>query len=155
MLCSTVNSGNIRRIEFSLGLHCQMATKPLNPNMTLNARQEAFCRGLAEGKSQSAAYLDAGYDVQRSKTADEAASRLSRNVKVVARVAELQRQNALASQVTVASVTEMYLAVYRGAMAEKDYPPATAPATGIAKLHGMIVEKQELRRGRQQADARP
>ena len=31
------------------------------PRNTLNARQEAFCRGLAEGKSQSQAYVDVGY----------------------------------------------------------------------------------------------
>ena len=38
-----------------------MAKIPINPNMTLNARQEAFCRGLAEGKTQQRAYREAGY----------------------------------------------------------------------------------------------
>ena len=36
---------------------------PKNRN-TLNARQEAFCRGLTEGKSQSTAYVEAGYDAR-------------------------------------------------------------------------------------------
>ena len=64
-----------------------MATKPLNPNLKLNARQEAFCRGLAEGKSQQQAYIDAGYDGDiRERTAEASASRLLSNAKVAARV---------------------------------------------------------------------
>ena len=59
-------------------------------------------------------------------------------------MAELQRQNALAAQVSVASVTEMYLEIYRAAMAEKEYVPASTAATGIAKLHGLVIDRQQI-----------
>ena len=67
-----------------------------------------------------------------------------RNPEVAARIKELQRQNALAAQVTVASVTEMYMEVYRGAMAAKEYPPAATAVTGIAKLHGLVIDRQQI-----------
>jgi hypothetical protein len=72
-------------------------------DMRLNPRQEAFARKLAEGASQRAAYLAAGYDA-RGKTADEAASQLSRNLKVQRRVAELQVRAARKVEKTVADV---------------------------------------------------
>ena len=59
-------------------------------------------------------------------------------------MAELQRQNALAAQVTVASVTEMYLEIYRGAMSAKEYPPAATAVTGITKLHGLVIDRQQI-----------
>lgn len=54
-----------------------------------NARHERFAQELAKGESQSAAYVVAGY-----KPDDGAASRLSGNVKVRARVTELQARAA-------------------------------------------------------------
>jgi phage terminase small subunit len=56
----------------------------------LNARQEAFARGLAEGMSQRQAYMAAGYGC-KGTTADENASRLLGNAKVAARVSELRK----------------------------------------------------------------
>lgn len=50
-----------------------------------NARHEAFAHGLARGLSASEAYINAGYRDSRSS-----ASRLSTNVNIAARVAELQ-----------------------------------------------------------------
>ena len=49
---------------------------------TLNARQEAFARGLAEGMSQRQAYAAAGYDC-KGRTADDNASRLLAKLKLV------------------------------------------------------------------------
>ena len=86
----------------------------------------------------------AGYAAATPEVADSDASTLVRNPKVAARVKELQRQNAIAAQVTVASVTEMYLEIYRGAMAAKEYPPAATAITGIAKLHGLVIDRQQI-----------
>lgn len=61
---------------------------PTPKNRTgLNSRQEVFCRGLAEGKSQSQAYVDAGY-AARGNSAEANAAILIRNHKVAARFAE-------------------------------------------------------------------
>ncbi|CAH2402776.1 hypothetical protein MES5069_350048 [Mesorhizobium escarrei] len=37
------------------------------PKATLNARQEAFARGFAEGMSQRRAYMAAGYDCKGTR----------------------------------------------------------------------------------------
>jgi hypothetical protein len=55
---------------------------------TLNARQEAFCRKVAGGESASRAYQQV-YDASPA-TAEASASRLLGNVKVSARIRELQ-----------------------------------------------------------------
>ena len=78
--------------------------KHQNPRENLNARQEAFAQKVAAGSSQRQAYLDAGYTVATPEVADSDASTLVRNPKVAARIKELQRQNAIAAQVSVASV---------------------------------------------------
>ncbi len=57
------------------------ATTKAKAGPTLTARQEAFCRGLAEGKSQTQAYIDAGYEA-RSNAAETGAVQLLRNTKV-------------------------------------------------------------------------
>ena len=54
-----------------------------------NARHEKFAQGLAKGMSATEAYRKAGY-----KPSDQHASRLARNGKVRARVAELQGSTA-------------------------------------------------------------
>lgn len=58
----------------------------------LTPKQEAFCRAIITEEDQSAAYR-AVYSVKKSssKTVNEAASRLMKNSKVAARVAELQK----------------------------------------------------------------
>jgi phage terminase small subunit len=52
-----------------------------------NGKQENFAKGLVQGHSAGVAYALAGY-----KRSDAAASRMSRNVKVAARVAELKEK---------------------------------------------------------------
>ncbi len=54
-----------------------------------NPKHEAFAQGLAKGLSASDAYVGAGYKESRS-----AASRLSANVNIAARVAELVSKGA-------------------------------------------------------------
>ena len=76
---------------------------PASSRNTLNARQEAFCRGLAEGKSQAQAYVDAGYAARRN-SAEANAAILIRKHKVAARIAELQAENAERSAITVDTI---------------------------------------------------
>ena len=121
-----------------------MATKPINPNMTLNARQEAFCRWLAEGKSQQQAYIDAGYDA-RGRSAETKASRLVSNGKIASRVAELQAKAAEKTGITIKSLTDDLIRLRKLAEANSQVAAGVAAVGLIAKLHGLIVEKQELR----------
>lgn len=64
-----------------------------------NARHEAFAQGVAKGLSASEAYIAAGYKESRS-----AASRLSANVNIEARIAELVGRGAEKAEVNVARV---------------------------------------------------
>lgn len=52
-----------------------------------NARRELFAQGLTKGLTAYQAYIEAGYKADRG-----AASRLSANVSIQARVAELQKR---------------------------------------------------------------
>ena len=47
-------------------------------------------------------------------------------------------------EVSVASVTEMYLEIYNAAMAAKEYPPAATAVTGLAELHGLVIDRQQI-----------
>lgn len=68
-----------------------------------NAKHEAFARAIVEGKSGRAAYCSAGYKASDG-AADVNASRLLKNAKVAARVAELKAAAAAATTVTAARV---------------------------------------------------
>ena len=108
-----------------------------------NARHERFAQGLAQGSSQLAAYAQAGYrgDVT-------AASRLSRNVKIQERVAELQARAAIRSEITVASITERLLEIARMGEASGEasmLAVARASLMDAAKLNGLVVDKSEAR----------
>ena len=104
-----------------------------------NARHERFAQELAKGKSQSDAYEEAGYKPSRS-----AAARLSADVNICARVAEIQNRAATRTEITVASITERLLAL--ADKAERSDEPAAIQAAraclaDAAKLNGLIVEK--------------
>ncbi len=64
-----------------------------------NARHERFAQELAKGSSQTEAYLAAGYKGDKT-----AASRMSTNVNVQARVAELKEAIAERAEITQADV---------------------------------------------------
>jgi hypothetical protein len=61
------------------------------PHVKLTAKQEAFCQGIADGLGQADAYR-AAYDVEGMKdsTIYPHASKLMKNDKVMARIAELR-----------------------------------------------------------------
>lgn len=65
-----------------------------------NAQHERFAQVIAEGKSATEAYAEAGYKGDRT-----AASRLSTNVNIVGRVKKLQSQGAERTLVSIASLT--------------------------------------------------
>lgn len=70
-----------------------MSAKDLNP------RQEAFARGLFEGKTAGQAYRDAGY--KQGKCADSGATQLRKNPKIKAYLEELRKEADERSLMTV------------------------------------------------------
>lgn len=106
-----------------------------------NPKHELFAQELAKGKTQTEAYAEAGYAGDRT-----AASRLSTNVNVVARVAELQGKAALRTEISIASATEHLLELAEMAKKLGDAPGIQASRASVmdaCKLNGLVVDKSE------------
>lgn len=95
-----------------------------------NPKHEAFAQALAKGQSAIDAYVTAGYKPNRS-----AASRLSTNVNVEARVTELVNKGAEKAEWTVADRLQMLREI---AMSSKDEDPrvSIAAIAETNKMHG-------------------
>lgn len=103
-----------------------------------NARHEAFAQALASGKSQAEAYALAGY-----RPSEPNASRLTRNEKVRARVAEIQGKAAQRAVVTVESLAAELEEARALALKSNQSAAAVSATMGKAKLFGLLVEKRE------------
>lgn len=103
-----------------------------------NQRHEAFARGLAEGLSNAEAYERAGYERN-----DANALRLTRNDKVRVRVKELQQEAAKSTGYTLESISQKLEKGLK--MAEELGAPAAymTGCMGLAKLHGLLIDKTE------------
>jgi phage terminase small subunit len=92
--------------------------------------------------SQAQAYVAAGY----SETgAEQNASRLMTNDKVVARVRELQAQSAEDVGVTAAMLSEQLEKARQKAEQNGQYNAVVSAIMGRAKLHGLIIDKAEVK----------
>lgn len=106
-------------------------------------RMERFARYLIETGIQSEAYLKAGYKASSRRSLDSAASRLSRSVKVKARIRELTHNMVARNRVTVDSVVDE-LDEARGLALRLDQPSAAITASmSKARLAGLIVDRKE------------
>jgi hypothetical protein len=108
-----------------------------------NARHERFAQELVRGKTQEQAYIDAGYS---ESGAEVSASRLLRNAKIVARVAELQEAAANEAVIDKALIVSrlMGLAYKAEKLSEASgFSVSRASLMDVAKLLGMIIEKNE------------
>lgn len=110
----------------------------------LSEQQERFCRLIIEGRSQRDAYLGAGYKPTNDNAADAAASRLLSAVKVQTRISELRAPVTKRMQITLESVTEMLREDRELARQNNQVGAAVAAAMGIAKLHGLVIDKAEV-----------
>lgn len=115
-----------------------MATDSLTP------KQEAFVREYMKTGNASEAYRQA-YDAKGMKDAaiHVNACKLLKNAKVALRLAAWQQRTAKKHEITVDRITKMLEADRR--LARKLEMPAAAVSAsmGLAKLHGLIVEKRQ------------
>jgi hypothetical protein len=81
-------------------------------------RQERFAQELAMGRSQGEAYALSGYRLSTVGARDANASRLLRNDKVAARVAELRAEAAASTAITVESLIREAADIQRAAVAD-------------------------------------
>lgn len=113
----------------------------------LTPKQEKFCLHYLELGNASEAYRKAGYSKDMSdKTVNEAASRLLKDSKVIARLDELRKPIIEKTMITVEDlVKELEKARIAALTSETVQASAAISATmGKAKLLGLGVEKVDL-----------
>jgi phage terminase small subunit len=103
-----------------------------------NPKHERFAQELAKGRSQAEAYAEAGYT-----PSEQHASRLARNGKVQARVAEIQDRGAIRTEITLASLMEEAAEIQAAALKANQHSAAVAALTAKAKLAGLWIDKAE------------
>ena len=119
------------------------------PTITvLKPAQEMFLILLVEqGLSATQAYSQA-YPTCKAVSVLAAASRLLKNSKVLTRKGELEAQKTViaraATRVTAEFLSSELLAVAAEARKEKQLGAASAALMGVAKIHGMLVEKHQV-----------
>lgn len=104
-----------------------------------NPKHERFAQALAKGETAVAAYEQAGYKPDRG-----AASRLSANVSIERRVAEILDRAAERTEITVAGITNRLLKIAAKAEEKDDasmLSVARASLMDAAKLNGLVIEK--------------
>ena len=105
-----------------------------------NSRHEAFCQAVAEGRSQTEAYIEAGY---AQKDANSAASRLSANVSISNRVQELKAKAAKRCEITAESLLQRGMQLLDKAESAADFKAASQTLERVAKIGGFWVDKSE------------
>jgi hypothetical protein len=101
-----------------------------------NPRHEKFCQARALGRTLDQAYVEAGY-----KPSFSAASRMSRNVKVMERIIELQAPSVERYEVTADSIAAELDEAKAFAYECKQPSAAVSAVLGKAKLFGLISDR--------------
>ena len=104
-----------------------------------NPKHERFAQELAKGKSQADAYQLAGY-----KPSEPNASRLTRDDKVAARVAEILERSAIRAEITIATILAELEEARELARKIEQPGPMVSASMGRAKVAGLLVDRTEL-----------
>lgn len=93
--------------------------------------------------SHREAYKQAGYSVVNAKAADVSATQLAKLPKLLLRLQEMEQAVVISDKVTIQTVTQMLVDVYQDGRKYKQVGAAATAAMGIAKLHGLLVDRVE------------
>lgn len=107
----------------------------------LNAKQRAFIREYAITKNATQAAINAGYS---RETAAQQGSRLLSHVKICEAIEAQEKGNAAQCGITVETITKMLQEDRELAKEHGQAGAAVSASLGLAKLHGLIEEKQRL-----------
>ncbi len=112
----------------------------------LTEKQERFCRAYLETGNASQAYRLA-YDTRASKptTVNRSAAELMDNPKIAARIAELRQPVVERAQYSLMHAMRDARGAYEVAKKKGNGGAMVAAATLMAKLHGLLVERREVR----------
>lgn len=111
----------------------------------LTDRQEQFCQVYIETGIQAEAYRRAYPKSLKWKrnSLDKKASVLMAMAKISRRVAELRAEHSARHNVTVDSLTADLQRIMAGAEGVEQQSAAVAAVMGIAKMHGLLVDRVE------------
>lgn len=112
----------------------------------LTPKQEAFAQAYVETGNASEAYRRT-YDVAsdcKPNTIEKRACELLKNGKVTGRVEALQVKHAKRHDVTVDSITAMLKEDRELARKNDQASAAVSAAMGLAKLHGLIIDRSKV-----------
>lgn len=104
----------------------------------INAKHEQFCRNMAAGMGVHEAYLAAGYTGKAP-----AAARLHAKPEVTIRIAALQTETAKRAAITREDIAAQLKKDWEFARKNGHSAAAISASMGLAKLLGMLVDKQE------------
>jgi len=108
-----------------------------------NARHEIFAQEIVKGVSGREAYKIAGFSVSNDNAADASASRLLRDVKVQARIAELQQKAQARALVTLEEHIEQLKVLRDQAKTNNQLSAAIAAEVKRGELMGYYIERRE------------
>jgi phage terminase small subunit len=120
-----------------------------------NVKHELMAQGLAEGKSQEKAYIEAGFSPKAARA--NAATLIKRNQSILTRRNELLSQRealqtramvaaAKTAQITLESHLSKLAEIRDLAIAAEDYSAANTAETNRGKVMGYYVERKEVGR---------
>ena len=108
-----------------------------------NQQHERFAQAFAGGSTAITAYKSAGYKTNSNATASVNSSKLLKHTKIRSRIDELRAPVTQRTQITIESMTEMYLEDRRTAYRLEQISAAVRAADSIAKLYGLFIERHE------------
>lgn len=112
-------------------------------NLT-NPRHEAFAQYVAQGKTDTEAYMLAfDWDESRRSAAGKSAHTLKKKAEVAARIDEIRERNARMFDVTIENLTAELNEAGQFARDAKDAKGLTTAVMAKAKLHGLLIDKVE------------
>ncbi len=106
----------------------------------MSDKQMRFAEEYLVDSNATQAAIRAGYS---PRSADVHGSRLLGNARVAAAIKDMQAEHRERTAVTVESITEQLRVAYDLAKTNGQSAPMVQAAMGIAKLHGMLVDKVE------------
>ena len=114
-------------------------------HVKITIKQEGFCQSYIETGSATEAYrLHYNAEKMKPATVNRNATALLKNNTITTRLAELRGQHQERHNITVDSITNMYLDDREDARTAKQYATAVAATTGLAKLHGLVVDRKQI-----------
>ena len=111
----------------------------------LTQKQERFCLSYIETGNASEAYR-VNYNAEKmgEPSLNVAAHELLNNPKITLRLAELQKAHQERHKITIDSLTSRLTAAEQLGLSNNNPSAAVSAIMGIAKLHGLITDKQKV-----------